>query len=113
MKKRILFISFCTALLFAACSPEIKVCTGHVNSLNDSVMVLQIGEYEVSFDVVKARLTNGAVIPGDSVNVDYIGDLRKKQARAILINLIPPKGTVIDNTVDTTKELLTRPANPQ
>lgn len=104
-----LICAVCFLGLAASCSEEVKSCAGRINSLNDSLMVMQIGEYEVNVNLSQARLTNGAIMPGDSVNVDYQGDLRKKSVKALLISLIPPQGTYVDAGVDTTRELQTTP----
>lgn len=100
-------------LVIASCSQEIKTCTGRINRINDTLMTMQIGDYEVEFDMRKARYTNGAVMRGDSVNVDYVGELRDKKGRALIVCLVPPEGTVIEAVVDTTKELITAPMSEE
>lgn len=112
MIKKILGIASCLILLLgvSACREEIKSCSGSIKELNDSVMTTRIGEYEVAFDITQTRYDNGLVQPGDSVNVHYLGDLRSKKAKAVIINLVPRKGKVVDVTgePDFTKELKTK-----
>lgn len=73
--------------------------------MSDTTLVAQIDKYDIVFDTKKARIDNGAVMIGDSVTVHYIGDLREKKARALLLCLIPKKGTVVEAVYDPSKEL--------
>ena len=74
--------------------------------MSDTTMVAQIDKYDIVFDTKKARNDNGAVMVGDSVTIRYIGDLREKKARALLLCLIPKKGTVVEAVYDPSKELI-------
>lgn len=114
MKRYLEALCVCCLLLVCSCSPDVKTCSGRINRLNDTLMVMQIGDYTIDFDIRKARYTNGAILSGDSVNVDYTGDLRQKKAKALTVSLIPPVGTVVDlSEMDTTKELLVAPKSPE
>lgn len=79
--------------------------------MKDSTMMVAIGKYDIRFDVSKARYDNGAVIKDDSVVIHYIGDLRDKEAKALLVRLVPRQGTVVEAVYDPSKELITDP-NP-
>jgi len=107
--KRILF--FITVLLVVcSCQKEIKNTSGHIKELTDSTMVTVVDNYNITFDITQTRYDNGLVQPGDSVNVHYVGDLREKKAKAVIVNLVPRKGTVMEITgePDLSKELKTR-----
>lgn len=94
-------------LILASCSSDkIQKTTGTVKSIKDSTMLVAIDKYDISFDVSKARYDNGAVMKGDSVVIHYIGDLREKKARALLLRLVPKKGTVVEAVYDPSKELI-------
>jgi len=70
-----------------------------VDEINDSVMVAKIGDSKVKFDIIEAKFTHGAVMYGDSVIVNYIGDLDEKRAFAESIYLLerPSKIITIDH----------------
>lgn len=72
-------------------------------------MLVAIDKYDIRFDISKARYDNGAVMVNDSVNIHYIGELREKKALALLVSLIPKKGTVVEAVYDPSKELITTP----
>jgi len=116
MKKIFGFIIafFAVLLLSVSCSKVVKdKATGLVDEINDSVMVLKIDGSKVHFDITAASFTHGAVMYGDSVIVHYTGDLSKKRALAEAVFLIERPGTIVElkeGEVDSTKELLTRPA---
>ena len=113
--KKILSFAACLMLLLvmSACREEIKNCSGSIYELNDTVLTAKIGEYKVAFDITQTRYDNGLVQPGDSVTVHYIGDIRDKKAKAVIINLIPRKGNmmIITDKPDLTKELKTADKN--
>ena len=92
-------------LTMMSCQEEIKTTRGLVKRMSDTTLVAQIDKYDIVFDTKKARIDNGAVMIGDSVTVHYIGDLREKKARALLLCLIPKKGTVVEAVYDPSKEL--------
>lgn len=73
-------------------------------------MVTIVGDYSIAFDITQTRYDNGLVQPGDSVNVHYVGNLRDKKAKAVLVNLIPRKGVIMEITgePDMSKELKTK-----
>lgn len=110
--KKIFFVPlFLFALLLLhSCGKEIKVCTAEVKEVNDSTsMITKIGDYEITFDIKKARFTNGAIMTGDSVRISYVGDLTERKATAAIVHLIPKRGNVVNAGYDSSKELLTRP----
>lgn len=114
--KKYVIIPLLLLVLFAvqSCRKEIKVCTAKVQEVTDSTsMKTMIGDYEITFDMSKARLTNGAVMPGDSVRINYIGDLKERKAKALIVYLIPKPGNVVDAVYDPNKELLTKPMDPE
>lgn len=100
----LLFVAIIGGVLYS-CREEIKTCAGQIKELNDSVMVTKIGDYDISFDIKKAEFSNGAVMLGDSVTVHYIGDMKDKHARALIIYLMPKPGHVIDAVYDPSKKL--------
>ena len=91
---------------FVSCGDKVEVCSGKVKSINDSAMVASVGDYSIRFDVSSAKYTNGFVMDGDSVSINYVGDLRDKKARALAVRLIP-RSTVVDAVYDPSKELKT------
>lgn len=93
-------------LTMMSCQEEIKTTRGLVKRMSDTTMVAQIDKYDIVFDTKKAKYDNGAVMVGDSVTIRYIGDLREKKARALLLCLIPKKGTVVEAVYDPSKELI-------
>lgn len=116
MKKIFGFIIafFAVLLLSVSCSKVVKDKTsGVVDEINDSVMVLKVDGSKVHFDITAASFTHGAVMYGDSVIVHYAGDLSQKRALAEAVFLIERPGTIVEvkvGEIDSTKELLTRPA---
>lgn len=77
--------------------------------MTDTTIVASMGDYNITFDIKKAEVTNGAVMPGDSVVVHYLGELSDKEATALVINLIPRKGKVVEAIYDPNKKLETKP----
>lgn len=70
-------------------------------------MKLYNGEDTLLFALKDAQYTNGVMMKGDSVQVNYIkghGDT----LRALLVYVKPAPAKVIDLKVDTTKVLLTK-----
>lgn len=114
MKKVLLFMFCCLLALVVACSrKEIKVCSGLVDRMSDTSIVTKIGDYSITFDTKKAKYTNGVVMPGDSVTIHYVGDLKEKHATAAIVYLIPPKGNVVNAVYDPNKELKTAPMSEE
>lgn len=89
------------------------MCAGKINKMTDTTIVTKIGDYEITFNTKKAEYTNGVVMPGDSVTVHYIGDLKEKWARALLIRLIPSQSNVVNAVHDSSKELMTAPKSEE
>lgn len=104
---RILSIASLVLLLalLHSCREELKSCSGHIKEQTDSTLVIVTGGADVTLDIMSTRYDNGLVMVGDSVNVHYVGDLRSKSVRAMLIRLVPRKGRVIDAVFDPSKEL--------
>ena len=92
--KKTLFAFLITILLFtfAGCRDNIKTCAGKIKNMTDTTIVANMGDYDITFDIKKAEVSNGAVMPNDSVLIHYVGDLSEKKATALVIKLIPHKG---------------------
>lgn len=119
MKRFLGILTVCAAVVVLTLTGCHKVVRADVRALvdeiNDSVMVTKIDGKVVKFDISEAKFTNGAVMYGDSVIVNYIGDLSMKRAFAESVYLIVKVGNVVvvdPNAPDTTKEMLTRPIDP-
>lgn len=107
MSKKIVFVALAAmALVATSCQEKLKTTSGVVKTIKDSVMVAHIDKYDITFETSKARFDNGALMEGDSVVIHYIGDLREKKARALLLRLVPKKGTVVEAVYDPSKELI-------
>lgn len=98
-----------SVFVFFSCSDEIKTCEGRVKDVNDSVMVVKISDYEVSFDTKDLQYTNGFVIANDSVVMHYVGNLRSKKVKGLVVRVVPAKSRIVTVGVDPTKELKSRP----
>ena len=106
-----LFAVFAVALLSVSCRKVVHdQVRGQVDEMTDSMMVVKIDGEKVKFDIVQCRFTNGAVMYGDSVIINYVGDLSEKIAVAEACYLLVKPSKVIEAVVDSTKELVTRPA---
>ena len=103
------------ALLSVSChKAERGDATGLVDEITDSVMIVKIDGSKVKFDITECVFTNGSVMYGDSVVISYVGDLSASYSVAEICYLIvKPSPTVEVGVVDTTKELKTRPADPE
>lgn len=73
--------------------------------MTDTTMITGIGDYDITFDIKKAKFTNGAVMVEDSVTIQYVGDLKKLKATAAIVHLMPKKGRVVQAVYDPSKEL--------
>ena len=93
-------------LAMTSCKDKIQTTKGLVKRMSDTTIVATIDKYNIVFDTKKAKCDNGAVMPGDSVTIHYVGDLRDKRAKALLIRLMPKKGTVVEAVYDPSKELI-------
>ena len=87
-----------------------------VDEINESVLVGKIDGTKVKFDIREATFTHGAVMYGDSVIINYIGDLSMKRALAKTVFLLERKGNIIEiprepEKRDTVKKLMTKPAD--
>jgi len=87
-----------------------------VEEINDSVMITKIDGSKVNFDITVASFTHGAVMYGDSVIINYVGDLSKKRALAKSVFLIERPGKIMefDRNAEPKPgvEMMTRPAAP-
>ena len=110
MKKLLIFpLLLLSVLLIQSCRKEIKICTAKVSEVKDSTeMLTQIGDYEIKFDIKDARFTHGAVMQGDSVRINYIGELSKREAKALVVYILPKPGNVVDAVYNPDTELKTR-----
>lgn len=114
MKHKLLhIILLLLTLLFASCRKEVKSIKGEVRGLSLRYMDVAIDGHSVQFDIKDAQLTNGAIMPADSVAIDYIGDLQSQEARALTVRLIPKQSRIVSLQPDTTKQLATEEATPQ
>ena len=113
----ILFAVAAVAIVMVSCRKVVRAdVRALVDEINDSVMVCKIGDSKVKFDISEAQFTHGAVMYGDSVVVNYIGDLSMKRAFAESVYLLdrPSKVIIIDKNakIDPNAAPQTRPADP-
>ena len=114
MKKLVIFLFCCIAAIVISCkSKEVKVCSGQISRMSDTTIVAKIGDYDITFNTKKAEYTHGAVMPGDSVMIHYVGDLKEKKAIAAIVYLIPPKGNVVEAGYNPSKKLETAPLDEE
>ena len=109
MKKILSFLTVLTIVVgLTSCEEKIKTTRGVVKRLTEKELIATIDKYEINFDITKAKVDNGALMAGDSVVLHYTGDLREKQARALLMRLIPKQGTIVEAVYDPSKELIVK-----
>lgn len=109
MKKILSFLTVLAIVVgLTSCEEKIKTTRGVVKRLTEKELIATIDKYEIKFDITKAKEDNGALMAGDSVVIHYTGDLREKQARALLMRLIPKQGTIVEAVYDPTKELIVK-----
>lgn len=109
MKKILSFLTVLTIVVgLTSCEEKIKTTRGVVKRMTEKELIATIDKYEIKFDITKAKEDNGALMAGDSVVIHYIGDLREKQARALLMRLIPKQGTIVEAVYDPSKELIVK-----
>ena len=112
MKRKFVFMAAAAVLLaVSSCQEKIQTTTAKIKKMSDSTMVATIDKYDITFDMRHVRYDNGVIIPGDSAVIHYIGNLRDKKAKALLVRLVPKQGTVVEAVYDPSKELITDP-NP-
>lgn len=109
--KKVIFslLAILTILLVSSCKERMETTRALVKSVNDSTIVASIDKYDITFDILNANFLNGAVMRGDSVSIEYVGDLRDKTVKALLINLVPPKPRYMKPGIDKSKPLKTEP----
>ena len=101
-------ISVMSLLMMVSCNDKIQTTKGKITQIKkDTTMVLRIDKYDITIDVHNVEYKSGAVMPGDSVVMEYMGNLRDKSVQAVALSLIPPKGTFIHSGYDPSKELKT------
>lgn len=94
-------------VLFTACADDsLRSARGVVKQLNDSSITAIIDDTEYSFDRRDASM-KGALMVGDSVEIQYIGKMGSDKSRALLLELIETQGRVVEVGLDESKELLT------
>ena len=107
MKKLFGFLFAFAAVLLLSVSCRHKMehgeTRGLVDEINDTAMVVKIDGSKVKFDITVATFTHGAVMYGDSVIVNYIGDLSMKRALAEYVYLIERKSQIIEIPKDPAK----------
>ena len=109
MKKILSFLTVLAIVVgLTSCEEKIKTTRGVVKRLTEKELIATIDKYEINFDITKAKVDNGALMAGDSVVIHYTGDLREKQARALLLRLIPKQGTIVEAVYDPSKELIVK-----
>ena len=109
MKKILSFLTVLAIVVgLTSCEEKIKTTRGVVKRMTEKELIATIDKYEINFDITKAKVDNGALMAGDSVVIHYTGDLREKQARALLMRLIPKQGTIVEAVYDPTKELIVK-----
>ena len=120
MKRLFSFLFAIAAIALLSVSCRHKVVRDDVKALvdeiNDSVLVGKIDGTKVKFDIREASFTHGAVMYGDSVIINYIGDLSMKRALAKTVFLLERKSQIIEIPIDaskrdTTAELKVKPVD--
>ena len=118
MKKLFGFLFAAVAVMLLSVSCRHKVvrdeCRALVDEINDSVLIGKVDGTKVKFDISEAVFTHGAVMYGDSVIINYIGDLSMKRAFAETVFLLERKSQIIEiprdpSKRDTTAELKVKP----
>ena len=114
----ILFAVAVVAIVVVSCRKVVRAdVRAYVDEINDTVMVCKIGDSKVKFDIKEATFTHGAVMYGDSVIVNYIGDLDEKRAFAESVYLLERPSQIIEidrsKPIDPKAAPETRPADPE
>ncbi len=111
-----LFAAVAVVLLSVSCRHKVvrDECRALVDEINDSVLIGKVDGTKVKFDISEAVFTHGAVMYGDSVIINYIGDLSMKRAFAETVFLLERKSQIIEiprdpSKRDTTAELKVKP----
>lgn len=115
----LLFAVSAAVLLTVSCRHKMEhgETRGLVDEINDTAMVVKIDGSKVKFDITVASFTHGVVMYGDSVIVNYIGDLSMKRALAESVFLIDRPSQIVEiprdsEKRDTTAVLQTKPVDP-
>ena len=100
-----LFAALAVVLLSVSCRHKVvrDECRALVDEINDSVLIGKVDGTSVKFDISEAVFTHGAVMYGDSVIINYIGDLSMKRAFAESVFLLDRKSNVIEIPRDPAK----------
>ena len=111
-----LFAAVAVVLLSVSCRHKVvrDECRALVDEINDSVLIGKVDGTKVKLDISEAVFTHGAVMYGDSVIINYIGDLSMKRAFAETVFLLERKSQIIEiprdpSKRDTTAELKVKP----
>ena len=111
-----LFAAVAVVLLSVSCRHKVvrDECRALVDEINDSVLIGKVDGTKVKFEISEAVFTHGAVMYGDSVIINYIGDLSMKRAFAETVFLLERKSQIIEiprdpSKRDTTAELKVKP----
>ena len=111
-----LFAAVAVVLLSVSCRHKVvrDECRALVDEINDSVLIGKVDGTKVKFDISEAVFTHGAVMYGDSVIINYIGDLSMKRAFAETVFLLDRKSQIIEiprdpSKRDTTAEVKIKP----
>lgn len=111
-----LFAAVAVVLLSVSCRHKVvrDECRALVDEINDSVLIGKVDGNKIKFDISEAVFTHGAVMYGDSVIINYIGDLSMKRAFAESVFLLERKSQIIEISRDpakrdTTAELKVKP----
>lgn len=106
MKKLSIFAACLATLFIASCGKkEMTTVKATITEMTDTTITAKVENDSMLFSTKKATYTNGAVMSGDSVVIYYVKGFGKKHATAAVVELIPPKGTIVEVGTDTTKEL--------
>lgn len=115
-----LFAAVAVVLLSVSCRHKVvrDECRALVDEINDSVLIGKVDGSKIKFDISEAVFTHGAVMYGDSVIINYIGDLSMKRAFAETVFLLDRPSRVIEipkdpEKRDTTAKLVTKPVDPK
>lgn len=114
MNKSLGTIAFLGILLtISSCKDKLQTTNAEVKKLTDTTFVATIDKYDISFDSKDARYDNGAIMEGDSVTIHYVGNLRDKKVKAMLVKLLPREGNIVEVKYDPTKDLKTKEISPE
>lgn len=120
MKKLVFtFALLCLCVtVFVGCRKELQETRGkvtHVELEGDTVVstLLAVEKDTLYFKLADARFTNGMIVPGDSVIINYI-EGREDTLRALVVTILPKAPHFLDLDADTQGDtLVTSPVKPE